>query len=207
MRMRCTPTFENYDWDDQILKNINQAEEFLDLLDVVRDSPPRPFRVVNRNDRERLGLLLDLTGDARPPIGAYSSVGFSRNHDDPDPNAFPVRNIPAGPGPSGGAEAAGPAPGGAEPPEEEQAPSGQGTPGPWLPWTLRAPASVSNRASVTGWSNPDKRHRPPLHPPTPYQKGGHSAWSYGSLGRPLPGQPPRLPEQSAAAVHRMFRSF
>jgi hypothetical protein len=125
--------YENTEWADQILININQAEQFLDLLDVVRNSPPRPYTVKNGSDRQRLGLLLGLNGEERPAIGGHSSVGFSRNHDDPDPDAFLVRNRPSGPGPSGGAEAAIPEPGAdAGPPGETDTPPSPAPRGPWL---------------------------------------------------------------------------
>ncbi len=128
-----TNFYENRRLVDAISSALDDAEAFLDKLDEIRNSSPRPFTVADDNDRISLGLVLGVRRGQRPPIGSYSNVGFSRNHDDPEPGAFPVSSLPIAPEPSGGAEASIPAPDAfAEPPEGAgaQASAASGTPGP-----------------------------------------------------------------------------
>ena len=54
--------------------------EFVDELDVIRNSPPRPYTVTDDDDRIRLGRLLGLRRGERPPIGDHSPVGYSQTH-------------------------------------------------------------------------------------------------------------------------------
>ena len=61
-----------------ILWAINDVEKFVAKLDDVRASSPRPFTVMDNDDRDRLGRLLGLRGNDRPAIGSHSRVGFSQ---------------------------------------------------------------------------------------------------------------------------------
>ena len=56
------------------------VEEFVGELEVIRNSPPRAYTVVDDDDRIRLGHLLGLRRSQRPAIGDYSPVGFSLTH-------------------------------------------------------------------------------------------------------------------------------
>ena len=53
-----------------------------DELELIRNSPPRPYTVTDNEDRIRLGRLLGLRRSERPPIGDHSPVGYSRTHVD-----------------------------------------------------------------------------------------------------------------------------
>ena len=72
--------YENARRSDAIRLALRDIEQFVAELDVVRNSPPRPFTVTDDDDRGRLGALLGLRRGARPPIGASSPVGFSQTH-------------------------------------------------------------------------------------------------------------------------------
>ena len=72
--------YENVEEEDSIRRAIDQVEDFMADLDVVRASAPRPFTIANESDRNRVGQLLGLRRSERPEIGAHSEVGFSKNH-------------------------------------------------------------------------------------------------------------------------------
>ena len=55
---------------------------------------PRRYVVRNADAQYRLRMLLQQDPEYVIPLGSYSNVGFSRNHDDPDPGAFPVHSLP-----------------------------------------------------------------------------------------------------------------
>ncbi len=59
---------------------LRDVEKLVDELEVIRNSPPRPFVVQDDGDRIRLGRLLGLRRGQRPPVGERSPVGFSRTH-------------------------------------------------------------------------------------------------------------------------------
>ncbi len=59
---------------------MNDVETFVNELERIRNSPPRPFVVRDEGDRIRLGRLLGLQRGDRPGIGDSSAVGFSRAH-------------------------------------------------------------------------------------------------------------------------------
>ena len=59
---------------------LNDVESFADELEVIRNSPPKPFTVQDEGDRIRLGRLLGLRRGDRPPIGDYSPIGYSQTH-------------------------------------------------------------------------------------------------------------------------------
>ena len=61
------------------------VEQFVDELDEIRASPPRPFKVRDSDDRVRLGHLLGLRAGDRPPIGSYSPVGYSQTRPEDTP--------------------------------------------------------------------------------------------------------------------------
>ncbi len=56
------------------------VEHLVAELEAIRNQPPRPFTVQGEGDRIRLGRLLGLRREARPPIGAHSPVGYSQTH-------------------------------------------------------------------------------------------------------------------------------
>ena len=61
---------------------LGNIEKFVEELDVIRNSPPRPYTVADSDDINRLGHLLGLKGGERPAVGDYSAVGFSLAHGD-----------------------------------------------------------------------------------------------------------------------------
>ena len=61
---------------------LDDIEEFVGKLEVIRDLPPRAYTVVDDDDRIRLGCLLGLARAERPAIGDYSPVGYSLAHGD-----------------------------------------------------------------------------------------------------------------------------
>ena len=61
---------------------LGNIEKFVEELDVIRHSPPRPYTVADSDDINRLGHLLGLKGGERPAVGDYSAVGFSLAHGD-----------------------------------------------------------------------------------------------------------------------------
>ena len=63
-----------------IQRALSAVAEFVDELDVIRNSPPRPYMIRDEADRIRLGHLLGLRRGGRPPIGDYSPVGYSQTH-------------------------------------------------------------------------------------------------------------------------------
>lgn len=79
------------EWSHKNFYNKNMEESDISLaladveiltgvLEVIRNSPPRPYTVVDDKDRARLGRLLGLRRGQRPPIGEYSPVGYSLTH-------------------------------------------------------------------------------------------------------------------------------
>ena len=70
--------FYNNVWsEDAIALSLAGTINFVAELEVIRNSPPRPYTVANDSDRIRLGHLLGLRRSERPDIGAYSPVGYS----------------------------------------------------------------------------------------------------------------------------------
>ena len=61
---------------------LDDIEEFIGELEVIRDLPPRTYTVMDDDDRIRLGCLLRLARAERPAIGDYSPVGYSLAHGD-----------------------------------------------------------------------------------------------------------------------------
>ena len=59
---------------------LSAVTEFVDELDLIRNSPPRPYTIQDEDDRIRLGHLLGLRRGERPPIGDHSPVGYSQTH-------------------------------------------------------------------------------------------------------------------------------
>lgn len=72
--------YENDAEEDTIEMAIDDAGEFVTRLDEVRASPPRPYTVTDQADQRRLTRLLGLSENYQLPIGAHSSVGFSKTH-------------------------------------------------------------------------------------------------------------------------------
>ena len=70
-------------WSEDTLELIlSAATNFIAELEVVRNSPPRPYTVANDSDRLRLGRLLGLRRSEWPAIGDHSPVGYSLTHGD-----------------------------------------------------------------------------------------------------------------------------
>ena len=59
---------------------LGDVERLTNELETIRNSPPRPFTVVDDDDRIRLGRLLGLQRGERPSIGDHSPVGYSQTH-------------------------------------------------------------------------------------------------------------------------------
>ncbi len=72
--------YENDRSESSIRYALTDVENLVEELETIRNSPPRPFTVKDNEDRIRLGRLLGLRREARPPIGDYSPVGYSQTH-------------------------------------------------------------------------------------------------------------------------------
>ena len=64
--------YENDLEEADIEDGINAVDRYIADLDLVRASPPQPFRISDRRDQNRIARLV---GDAFP-IGTYSEEGF-----------------------------------------------------------------------------------------------------------------------------------
>ncbi len=64
----------------QIKSAIKTVERYIDQLDHIRSLPPRPRTVYDDDERADLRRLLGW----RPDVNAYSSVGFSQTHPEPE---------------------------------------------------------------------------------------------------------------------------
>ena len=68
-------------WSEMSIRGaLSDVKWFVDELERIRNSPPRPFTVTDDEDRIRLGRLLGLRRSERPPLGDYSPVGYSQTH-------------------------------------------------------------------------------------------------------------------------------
>ena len=75
--------FYNNVWnEDAIALSLAGTADFVAELEVIRNSPPRPYTVASDSDRLRLGRLLGLRRSERPAIGDHSPVGYSLTHGD-----------------------------------------------------------------------------------------------------------------------------
>ena len=75
--------FYNNEWrEDAIAVALVSTTNFVAELEVIRNSPPRPYTVANDSDRIRLGHLLGRRRSERPNIGEYSPVGYSLSYGD-----------------------------------------------------------------------------------------------------------------------------
>ena len=74
--------YNNKRSESSIRLALADAEVLADELDLIRNSPPRPYTVADDEDRIRLGRLLGLRRSERPAIGDHSPVGYSRTHVD-----------------------------------------------------------------------------------------------------------------------------
>ena len=70
--------YENRQSEGAVRSALEDAKLFIAELDEIRAAPPRPYTVRDDDDRVRLGRLLGLPRSARPPIGDYSPVGYTR---------------------------------------------------------------------------------------------------------------------------------
>ena len=70
--------YENRRSEGSVRTALEDARQFIAELDEIRAAPPRPYTVRDDDDRVRLGRLLGLPRSARPPIGDYSPVGYTR---------------------------------------------------------------------------------------------------------------------------------
>ena len=73
--------YENDRSELSIRYAIADVERLTDELEIIRNSPPRPFTVSDDGDRIRLGRLLGLRRSERPAIGDHSPVGYSQRHE------------------------------------------------------------------------------------------------------------------------------
>ena len=73
--------YENRREEDVIERALLDVETLVNELDAIKSLPPRPYTVRDASDRNRLGRLLGLRGEGRPPIGGYSPVGYSQRHE------------------------------------------------------------------------------------------------------------------------------
>ena len=95
--------YENTVHNPVIGQSIGEVESLvIEIDDLVLKQPPQRFEVEDARDQERLRLLLGYDSEYQFPPGAYSNVGFSRNHADPDQEAFPANNRPPSYQPPGG---------------------------------------------------------------------------------------------------------
>ena len=75
--------FYNNVWNEDVIAlSLAGTMDFVAELEVVRNSPPRPYTVASDSDRLRLGRLLGLRRSEWPAIGDYSPVGYSLTHGD-----------------------------------------------------------------------------------------------------------------------------
>ena len=72
--------YENQRDDNVIDRALLDVETLVRELEVIKTLQPRPYTVRDSSDRNRLGRLLGLRGEDRPPIGDYSPVGYSQKH-------------------------------------------------------------------------------------------------------------------------------
>ena len=72
--------YNNRRSESSIRLALADAEVLADELDLIRNSPPRPYTVADDEDRIRLGRLLGLRRSERPAIGDHSPVGYSLTH-------------------------------------------------------------------------------------------------------------------------------
>ena len=73
-----TNFYENNRNEGAIRLALADVERFVGELDEIRAAPPRPYTVRDNDDRLRLGHLLGLRREDRPPIGDHSPVGYSQ---------------------------------------------------------------------------------------------------------------------------------
>ena len=72
-----------YERSENVIRIVlDDIEEFVGELEVIRGLPPRLYTVMDDDDRIRLGCLLGLARAERPAIGDYSPVGYSLAHGD-----------------------------------------------------------------------------------------------------------------------------
>ena len=75
--------FYNYKRSESSIRlALTDVATLMDELDLIRNSPPRPYTVADDEDRIRLGRLLGLRRSERPAIGDHSPVGYSLTHGD-----------------------------------------------------------------------------------------------------------------------------
>ncbi len=70
--------YENHQRRPAIRLALADTEKFVDELDEIRESMPKPFTVGDSDDRDRLGNLLGLSRPQRPAIGSTHPHGFSQ---------------------------------------------------------------------------------------------------------------------------------
>ena len=74
--------FYNNRWSEEAIElALADTEDFVNELETIRNSPPRPYTVATDSDRIRLGQLLGLPRSQRPPIGDHSPIGYSQTHE------------------------------------------------------------------------------------------------------------------------------
>ena len=72
--------YNNKRSESSIRRALSNVAMLVDELDLIRNSPPRPYTVADDEDRIRLGRLLGRRRSERPAIGDHSPVGYSLTH-------------------------------------------------------------------------------------------------------------------------------
>jgi hypothetical protein len=86
--------YDHYMGVAQLGYAIGDVEAFVRDMKGLLQSGPQHFVVQDAAAQLRLRMLLQHEPEYAIPLGSYSNVGFSGNHDDPDPGAFPVQSLP-----------------------------------------------------------------------------------------------------------------
>ena len=69
--------YENHKVDSELVRAVTSVEEVLPVLRAIAASPPGPFTIASRSQRNRLRRL---TGNGDLQEGDFSAVGFSLRH-------------------------------------------------------------------------------------------------------------------------------
>ena len=70
--------YENHRHPEELAEMMDKVEDVMPVLEVLPDTPPRPFTIASNTQLRR---LRSLTGDDGLQLGDTSAVGFSLKHD------------------------------------------------------------------------------------------------------------------------------
>ena len=82
--------YQHYMGMHLLAEAIGDVEGFVQEMEVVLRSPPRYYVIRDAAAQYRLGMLLGYDPEYTIPRRSYSTVGFSKNHPEPDSGAFQV---------------------------------------------------------------------------------------------------------------------